>query len=324
MFKKGEKLITRTVSVFILEMICCVLWGSAFPFIKIGYSLFGITSKDTASQILFAGVRFSITGVLTVLIFSIMNKHLMLPHKNSWLNIGKLGFMQTIVQYLFFYIGLSNTTSTKSSIIGGIAPFITILIACFLFGQERFTKPKLLGSLLGFAGIIIINLDFINVKTSISLTGEGFIFISNVASAMSSSMIKNYSKNENPVLLTGYQFAFGGIVMTAVGIAMGGRLNFANINAVFIILYLAMLSAIATSLWSVLLKYNPVSKVSIFGFMIPVFGVILSALLLGELSEAFNLQSITSLILVSAGIIIINKFVANGGLKARKTASNAG
>lgn len=321
MLKKGEKFITKTAVVFILATICCALWGSAFPFIKIGYNLFGITPKDTASQILFAGLRFSTTGVLTVLIFSVMNKHFLIPHKNSWLSIGKLGFMQTIVQYLFFYIGLANTTSTKSSIIGGIAPFITILIACFLYRQESFTRSKLFGSLLGFAGIIIINLDFVNVKTSMTLTGEGFIFISNVASAMSSSMVKNYSEHENPVLLTGYQFAFGGIVMTAVGLVMGGKLNFNNTNAVFIILYLAILSAIATSIWSVLLKYNPVSKVAIFGFMIPAFGVILSALLLGELREAFNMQSLTSLILVSTGIIIINKFGANGGLKARKAAS---
>lgn len=322
MFKKGKTLITKTAVVFVLAMVSCALWGSAFPTIKIGYGLLGITPKDTTSQILFAGVRFSITGVLTVIIFSLMNRRLLLPQKDSWLNIGKLGLVQTVAQYLFFYIGLSNTTSTKSSIIGGTLPFITILTACFVYRQERFTKSKLFGSLLGFAGIVIINLDFINAKASMTVTGEGFVFLSNIAAAMSSSMIKNYSKRESAVLLTGYQFFFGGAVMTAVGLLTGGKLNVNGSNAVFVILYLSMLSAVAASIWSVLLKYNPVSKVSVFGFMIPVFGVILSALLLCEYKQAFNLQSLASLLLISIGIIIINK--SGDSLKTGKTRQSAG
>jgi drug/metabolite transporter (DMT)-like permease len=285
-----------------------MLWGSAYPCIKIGYNLLGITSNDTASQILFAGVRFTLTGVLTILIFSIINKRFLIPHKKSWVNIGKLGLVQTIVQYLFFYIGLSNTTAAKSSIIGGISPFVAIMIACFMYKQEKFTKSKLFGSLFGFAGIIVINMDFIKLKTSMTLTGEGFILISSVASAMSSSMIKNYSEQENPVVLSGYQFLLGGAIMTAVGFIMGGTLNLINKNAILILLYLALLSAIAYSLWSILLKYNSVSKVTIFGFMIPIFGVILSAMLLKESKEALNLQSLLSLLMVCLGIIIINKF----------------
>jgi drug/metabolite transporter (DMT)-like permease len=308
MLKNSKSLITKNTVVYILAIICCILWGSAFPCIKIGYSMLGITSNDTASQILFAGLRFTLTGMLTILIFSIINKSFLIPRKKSWVNIGKLGFVQTIVQYLFFYIGLSNTTAAKSSIIGGISPFAAILIACFIFKQEKFTKSKLLGSLIGFAGIIMINIDFINLKTSMTLTGEGFILISGVASALSSSMIKDYSKQENPVVLSGYQFLLGGVIMTAVGFIMGGKLNFINKDAILILLYLALLSAIAYSLWSILLKYNSVSKVTIFGFMIPVFGVILSAILLKESKQALNLQSLISLLMVCFGIIIINKY----------------
>jgi drug/metabolite transporter (DMT)-like permease len=141
-----------------------------------------------------------------------------------------------------------------------------------------------------------------------TLTGEGFILISGLASALSSPMVKNYSEHENPVVLSGYQFLLGGAIMTAVGFIMGGKLSFINISAVLILVYLALLSAIAYSLWSILLKYNSVSKVTIFGFMIPVFGVILSAMLLNENKQALNLQSMISLLMVCLGIIIINKY----------------
>ena len=59
-----EHFLKKTVIVCLLAMICCVLWGSAFPGIKIGYKLWNIDIKDMASQIVFAGVRFFLAGVL--------------------------------------------------------------------------------------------------------------------------------------------------------------------------------------------------------------------------------------------------------------------
>ena len=71
------------------------------------------------------------------------------------------------------------------------------------------------------------------------------------------------------------------------------------------LLYLAMVSAVAYSLWGMLLKYNPISKVAVFGFMNPVFGVILSALLLQE-ADSLGVMCIAALGLVCVGIYIVN------------------
>lgn len=78
-------------------------------------------------------------------------------------------------------------------------------------------------------------------------------------------------------------------------------------KSVILLLYLAFLSAAAFSIWGVLLRYNPVSKVSIYGFMNPVFGVILSALLLTEQNEGLGIwRACTALFFVTVGIIIVN------------------
>jgi drug/metabolite transporter (DMT)-like permease len=69
---------------------------------------------------------------------------------------------------------------------------------------------------------------------------------------------------------------------------------------------MGFISAGAYTLWGVLLKYNPVSRVSVLGFVNPIMGVLLSALFLGEESQAFSIVSVISLILVSAGIIVVN------------------
>ena len=94
--------------------------------------------------------------------------------------------------------------------------------------------------------------------------------------------------------------------MIAIGTLSGGKTGNAGADGYMMLLYLGFISAAAFSLWSLLLKYNPVSSVSVFGFMNPVFGVILSAILLSEKAPAGPLRTIAALLLVAAGIVIVN------------------
>ena len=303
---KKEKIMTKTPVVWFGAVLCCALWGSAFPFIKIGYDLFHIPSEAVASQILFAGYRFMLAGILAILLGSVLKKKWLLPKKESLGNIVKLCMLQTVAQYLFFYIGLAKTTGVKASIIEGVSVFVAIFVASLIFHQEELTAKKLIGSMIGFAGVVLVNAAGSGVSMGFRFTGEGFIFLSTVAYAFSSVCLKIYSEREDPIVLSGYQFVAGGLIMVIVGLLMGGRLTEWNVRGVSMLLYLAAVSAVAYSLWGVLLKYNPVSKVSVFGFMNPVFGVILSAILLHE-GESLGLMSILSLLLVCAGIYIVNR-----------------
>ena len=301
---KSKSFMTKTVVVALCALICCALWGSAFPCIKIGYKLFGIGGNDTFSQILFAGIRFFLAGAFTVLIGSVIEKRLLIPSRKSSGKIIILSIFQTIIQYLFFYIGLSNTTGVKASVLDGASVFIALFVSCIIFRLEKITPAKIIGSLVGFVGVILINLTGLNFQ--FSLSGEGFILISAMGYALSSVFMKRYSADTSPLLLSGWQFMFGGAVMTIVGIIFGGTLKITSAMAVFMLLYLALLSAVAYSLWSVLLKYNPVSKVTVFGFMNPVFGSLFSVVFLSE-SEALGVSAVCSLILVSVGIYIVNR-----------------
>lgn len=286
---------------------CCLLWGSAFPVIKIGYSLLGIRADDYASQILFAGIRFSIAGVLTILFGSLVSKSAVRVKKQSAYKVIALALFQTVLQYLFFYVGLANTTGTKGSILDSTSVFFSVLIATFILKQERLTVTKVLGCLLGFAGVVAVHFSSGMAEASFNLKGDGFIILSALSYAVSSVMIKQFSKDDNPVALSGYQFILGGVIMAAVGLSLGGKLLFSGIKAVLIILYLALVSAAAYTLWGMLLKYNPVSRVTVFGFMTPVFGCILSALLLGESLADSGIKTITALLLICFGIFLVNK-----------------
>ena len=303
---KTDNLLKKTSVVCLIAGICSFLWGSAFPSIKIGYELFEVASDDTASQILFAGIRFTLAGILAVIMASAANKKLIIPKKNDIAPVFILSIFQTILQYFFFYIGLANTSGVKASVIIGANVFIVILISCIVFRTEKITTKKILGSIVGFAGIILINLSGLT-DGSMKFTGEGFIFLSTVAYAFSSGLMKNYSKKHDTVMLSGYQFIFGGIVMTVAGFLMGGTISASSGKAIPMLLYLAFISAAAYSLWSMLLKHNDVSSVAIYGFMNPMFGFILSAILLNERGEAFGINGIIAILLVCAGIFIVNK-----------------
>lgn len=305
--EKSSKMLKKNWVICLLAMVCCLLWGSAFPCVKIGYRLFAIDAGDTASQILFAGARFTLAGVLTILIGSLLSRRVLLPARESWHMVGKLCLVQTVIQYLLFYIGLANTTGVKSSIIEASNVFLAILASSLLFHYEKLGKAKVLGCILGFAGVVLINLNGTGLDASMSILGEGFVFLSTVSYAFSSVLIKKYSQKENPVTLSGYQFVAGGLVMVLAGVAMGGRLDGFTVASTGLLIYMAMISAVAYSLWGILLKYNPVGKVAVYGFMNPVFGVILSALLLGEQNQAFTFQGLISLLLVCAGIYVVNR-----------------
>lgn len=303
----NSKTLTKTPVVCALAILCCILWGSATPSIKTGYKLFEIASGDTAAQILFAGMRFVLAGFLTILFGSILSKKPLTPQKKSIPSIIKLAIVQTILQYIFFYIGHAHTSGVKAAIINGSNVFLAILFAVIIFKYEKMTWVKLLACITGFAGIVIINLTGNGIDTNISFAGEGAILISAAAYALSSGMIKKYSRDENPVVLSGYQFFLGGAVMCAAGFIAGGRVTVFTPASVAILIYLAIISSAAYTIWGILLKYNPVAKVTVFGFTNPIFGVLLSAIFLNEKSQAFGIQGLIALALVSFGIFIINK-----------------
>lgn len=285
-----------------MALLCCALWGSAFPCVKIGYEWLDIT--DTGSQILFAGYRFFLAGILTFIMGCIIEKRLLTMKKSSLPYILRQGFLQTTVQYVFFYIGMAYTTGTKGSVINAANAFISILAAPFFLKGDKMSWKKGIGCLIGFLGVIIINIEPGAWGSGFTLKGEGMILICTISYGISTVIMKMISHMESPMTITAYQLLFGGALLTVIGFGTGGHLSGFDVKSMALLLYMALISAVAFSLWTLLLKYNPVGSVSIFGFSIPIFGVLLSALILGE--QIISFKNLAALIFVSIGICIVN------------------
>lgn len=299
----NKNILSKTPVMILVAMFCCLLWGSAFSCIKIGYKMFNISGNDISSQILFAGIRFTLAGIMVIVFGSLIARKMIWPSKPHYIAVQSL--FQTVIQYLFFYVGLAHTTGVKSSIITGAGTFFTLLVCTLLFKQEKLTGKKFIGTLVGFAGLIIVNISGKSLDLDISFMGEGFILIAAFSGAMAQAYIKKFSKNTDVVMLSGYQFFFGGIVMALVGLATSGHISCVNPAGVALIIYMGFISAAAYTLWGLLLKYNNVSSVATCKFMNPIFGALISYIVLNE-TDSIGPQVIVALALVSLGIYIVN------------------
>ena len=306
MQQEKPSLLTKTPILFLCALLCCTLWGSAVPGIKLSYRYFGIDTASPGSLLLFAGERFVFAGVLTLAFGSLLEKRLLLPKRQDWRKILILALFQTVLQYIAYYIALSHTSGVAAAIISGSNSFFSILIAALVFRSETLTWNKLLGCVIGFGGVILTQSGGNLGQWSFQPLGEGLMLLSAVFAAVAAVLIGRFSAKTSPILLSGWQFFLGGVVLVVLGLGLGGKPGTISPVSMGTLTYLACVSAAAYSLWGCLLKRNPVSRVTIFGFLTPIMGTLLSALLLDE-AGIIGYQTLLALALVCAGIYLVNR-----------------
>lgn len=285
--------------------LCCLLWGSSYPAIKSGYELFQIAADDIPSKLVFAGYRFLFAGLLLLLFAFIQRKPLARLTPRQFGQLTALGLTQTALQYLFFYIGLAYTTGVKGSIMNATGTFFSVLLAHFIYQNDRLSYNKTLGCILGFAGVMLVNFNSGLKDVSFIWNGDGFIVLAAFILSAATLYGKRISQTVDPTVMTGWQLAIGGAALVAGGYATGGTLEVHSMKAVAVLGYLTLLSSVAFALWSALLKVNRVSMIAPFNFVIPVAGTVLSAIFLGE--NILDIKYAIALVLVCSGIWWVNK-----------------
>ncbi|WP_313668122.1 DMT family transporter [Atlantibacter sp.] len=290
---------------FACATLCCLLWGSSYPAIKSGYEIFQIAIDDIPSKIVFAGYRFLFAGLLLLLFAMAQRKPIARLNPRQCGQLAMLGLTQTTLQYTFFYIGLAFTTGVKGSIMNATGTFFSVLLAHFIYHNDKLSYNKAIGCVLGFAGVMIVNFNGGMSDFTFSLMGDGFVVLAAFILSASTMYGKRISQTVDPTVMTGYQLGFGGLVLIVIGYMTGGTLEVHGFASVAILGYLTLLSSVAFALWSILLKYNRVSMIAPFNFVVPVAGTALSAIFLAE--NILEWKYVLALILVCSGIWWVNK-----------------
>jgi len=285
--------------------LCCLLWGSSYPAIKSGYELFQIATADIPSKVVFAGYRFLFAGLLLLLFALAQRKPIARLTPRQFGQLTLLGLTQTSIQYVFFYVGLAYTTGVKGSIMNATGTFFSVLLAHFIYQNDKLSYNKTIGCILGFAGVMLVNFNSGLLDFHFVWNGDGFVVLAAFILSAATLYGKRISQTVDPMVMTGWQLAIGGLVLVVGGYSTGGRLEVHSTAAVAVLGYLTLLSSVAFALWSMLLKVNRVSMIAPFNFVIPVAGTVLSAIFLGE--NILEIKYAIALVLVCSGIWWVNK-----------------
>ena len=287
-----------------MAILCNMLWGAAFPFIKMGYRLYAIDSADTASILCFAGIRFMMGAALVWLAGVALNRRpLPMPRGKDLVSCCGLGLWQTAAQYFFYYSAVALLTGAMGGILNCTHSFMGVILAHFLYGKaDRLTPRKALGCGLGFAGVLVATLGN---HGSGSVKGIVYMLLATVIFALAGPWNKAVTQKVDSFTVCVLNLGVGGAVLAVLGFAMGGSLHPQSAGAVPVLLFLAFISGAGYVLWAILMKNNPVSRIAVFGLIIPVMNVLLSALLNGE--PLFEWQYIVALVLVCVGIYLVNR-----------------
>lgn len=286
---------------------CAAGWSLAYPLIKLGYAQLHIASDDLGSKIGFAGIRFLFAGILVTILAIIQKRKFKVEQKSvvAWLLLFAL--VNTALHYLFSYVGLGYLPSSRSTILDSMNGFFAIILSCIIFEDDKFSKFKALGCILGFGGILLINIEpGQNFFQGISFRGDGMILLNALCGAFGGIITRIISKKMDMTVATGLSMTIGGGLLCIISVIIGPASKWTiNIKSIITMVGLILISAVCFGVYNQLLAYHPISKIVIFNAFIPVLGVIFSSIILGE---PMRIKYIIAGCMVAFGVYIMNHF----------------
>ena len=301
---QAVSLFQRPLWVAIFALTAAVVWGWAYPLIKLGFKEFAITPEMTGSKMLFAGVRFCLSGLIILAMAKGRGFSFRLRQRSDCGFLLLYALFNTTFHYAFFYFGLSHSEGARAAILNTLSVFTVVILACLFFKSDKLTLRKILGCLIGFLGILALNLGGEQGGTGFTWLGDGMIILNALSSAVASLMTRGLSQRVNVFVGTGYSLALGGFLLIVPGLLLRGTLPLITPLGLFYLLLLIGISTTGFSLYNKLLSCNPVGKVAIYNSLIPVIGALTSCLCLGE---TFYTKYLIAGALATWGIYLVNK-----------------
>ena len=152
-----KSIFQRPLWVTLFALTAAISWGWAYPLIKLGFMEFDITQEMTGSKILFAGIRFALSGLIILAIAKLTRRRFQVARPAAWGYVLLFALLNTTLHYACFYIGLSNSEGARAAILNSMGVFLLVLLACLFFKTDRLTIGKIVGCVIGFTGVLILN-----------------------------------------------------------------------------------------------------------------------------------------------------------------------
>ena len=288
------------VNSYFLAVIACLLWSTAFVGIKLGIKY--------TTPLNFAGTRFFLSGLM-VMPFAGSIPVYFREIRDNFKYVLSVGLFQTFLLYSLFYIGINIAPASLTAIIVGGGPLFVALMAHITVADDKLTLKKTISIIVGISGIFLIVAEKfdLNWKTGKEFWGLLILVMANIAGSYGNILVSNNKKKINPLALNSAQQIIGGMGIFFLSLIMENH-NFGIKPGTYYIslFYLSFLSAAAFSIWFVILRRPgaKVSEINIWKFLIPVFGAILSWVILPDEKPA--LIPVIGMVIIAFSLILLN------------------
>lgn len=315
--QNGRSGIVGRVPLVFWVLVCALLWGSAFPFIKLVYAHWEAAGRvvDFQTRSLFAGVRFSAAGFLLLLLSRDPMSEL---RATPWRWIMAMTLTQTVGQYLFFYVGLQFASGSLASLLVASGSFWWVLLAPLFLRSRRTTALQWLVLVVGAVGVSLA-VYAPGVTEGRPRLGAVLLLLASLFGALGIIVFQFVRRTMGARAGTGFSLFLGGLVFVLLGAAAWERMGELFDSYVLVRTgWLAFVSAAAFALWNHLSTLYPVHVLATYRFLIPVMGMVESLLLLE--GERLSWGLIAGGVLV-VGAMIFAPRVQGGASAAGKSAS---
>lgn len=273
----------------------CMLFGANAVAIKI--SLVGLGIFTTA------GIRFSVAAVVILLWAFITGK----PIRVNFYQFGQMVILGLIffVQLSLFYIGLSKTTASHGTLIANILPFVVLILAHYFIKEERFSVKKLTGLILGFSGMLILFSDTFQLDESV-LHGDIIVLLAVLVWGCNAIYTKRIIKDFQPSQITLYPVSISGPLFLIAALFWDKEMvRFVDASIIASMAYQTFVTAsFGLISWTMLIKEYGATTLHSYIFIMPLSGVFLGIVMLGE-PLTVNLAG--SIVMVTIGLIVANR-----------------
>jgi drug/metabolite transporter (DMT)-like permease len=290
----------RTNTIF-WAIIACLLWSTAAPGIKIGL--------EFSTPLHFAGVRFVISGLL-ILPFTVRPAVYIRIIRENLKIVMLVTMFQTVFNYILFYMGMDLVPGAIGAIVIGSQPLLIALTAALMIREETLTLRKIVIIIIGISGVILVSLgrQGLQLGTAGELLGVIMILGANTCSAVSNVLVSKKGKGVNPFVLSSFSLLAGGIMIWVISliteppfvypVGEGSESYWISLG------WLSLMSAVAFTIWYILLQRPgvKVSDLNFYKFIIPVFGAVISWLLIE--GEQPQWLTITGMVVITLSLIL--------------------
>jgi drug/metabolite transporter (DMT)-like permease len=257
-------------------LVLSLIWGSTWLFIKLGL--------EDLPPFTFAGMRFVIAALILSLVVLIRRRPLPRDWRD-WLLIAGTGILAFAINYGLLFWGEYRTSSGLAAILQTIIPVFGLVLAHIHLPEERITAPKLIGVIMGIAGVALIFSNQMETGGPAAFNGSVAIVIGAFGAAYSNVLVKSRGGKLDYATLAAGQMIFGLVPLLAIGILFEGNplhLHWTPL-ALFSLFYLALVgSAVAFLLYYWLVRHMEVTKTMFIALVTPLIAVTLGMIVRGE------------------------------------------